>query len=1414
MPDGLDPVAVAALAELARRSGAPAPEAGNNGASLSPAGPDSAPAVPDDPLMAAALGELQRRAGGGKQGDRAPASDGADAAAAAAAGKRTGAGANFAGQIVGIPGDVLGAPHDIVDAAARGIGTAARWAVGAPQPEDGAPRPGWLPNPFDLLPGSADINRLIGDKTGLPTPENTAAVDPWSRVARTIGGAVSTGAELAAGGGGLLRGAKAAGVLLPKPVRIGAQIVSSGGPIGNTAVNAAAGLGQGIGEEVAPDGWKTAAGLAGGLLLGHPAAVGTELTKAGIRAGVPLARDALGAMAAGALETPGARAVGMVPGVRGFAGNWTADRAAANARGAVEAGGGDVGATADALDPANRPAYVPGSAAPTPFEITGNTGIGYQQKALETADRTRFEQRRTQNAEARANALDTLQNGGDPAALSDSLTGQLRAIDGATEQRIGEATAAARAANPDVRGKQAIGEDIQASLHALERQAQAATSRIWEHWRGLTGPDGQPLAYDIGQTRLTAHDLLNPAQGAEPPVGREAALYQRAMSQPSTVTAETAQNLRKTAGELIGMAVRDGDGATARRIGQFRQSLDDSLDAAVARAEGRPAAEAAATAPPAGEGGPAPTTGTRIYTPSGTPVDVRYEVVPGNSLKRAGGDLQPRDRSSAANEALVQRVRTRLNPEQVGAAPSPLEGAPVVGPDHVVESGNGRYSGIMLAHADNGAPIQRYRDWLTAQGFDHAGIENPVLIRRRLTDMSPEERVRFAQESNAPPGESRPHSELAMQDAGRLTPEIMAHWRGGSIADDANADFRRAAAGGVFDRTELGQMLTRDGRLNVEGERRLSAALTHYAYGDAAVLNHFTEAPQEGLQAFGRALRDAAPDMAALRGDVAAGRVPPEMDLAPHIGQAAAVLADARRRGVPVLDALGQSDLLRQTAPQAGTLLRAAYGDGMRGRMSAEQFADYLRFYAREAGLQTTSHGLFGETARTMPEDILRAAGERYGRGAGTVNVGAGEGAGARGAQGGGPGADAGGAAAGGGGAGGLGRAGNLAAAPLTENITPEAADVYGLARAATREKKITFDESAVGTAIKRDTNATGFAKTPEQAADIVWNGSAKGRQALDDYIRAGGSADLLHEAAARSLRDKATVLDGPRAGTLDPRRFEAWAAQHGDKLDRIPGMRQDFATAADASRAIDEAGRRAAVRRDAFLTSAARRFTGGQDPVRAVGSVIGAGPVRGMREAMQLVSLTAKDPAAREALRAAAAEHVLTRFKTQDLIPGAGGQTTTRGAPLAKYIADNHAVLGVLMGEQARDRLVRLADQIRRESMITNLKTPGGPNTAHDLMAAGHGHGNSSLGTVIAVELAEHLTGHVGVGLGGFIAKTLYDRGINSVNRLMTEATLNPDLYRTLLMRATPHSAPLFARSLSAALGRTTAVAAVNAAR
>ena len=113
-------------------------------------------------------------------------------------------------------------------------------------------------------------------------------------------------------------------------------------------------------------------------------------------------------------------------------------------------------------------------------------------------------------------------------------------------------------------------------------------------------------------------------------------------------------------------------------------------------------------------------------------------------------ELQPRDRSDKKSVDAIKLNAKNLQPEKLGGTEYAGNGAPIIGDDFLVESGNGRAIAIKSAY-DNG-DAGKYKEWLVNNATDFGlsaddvnGYNQPVLVRVRKTEI---DRVEFAIEAN------------------------------------------------------------------------------------------------------------------------------------------------------------------------------------------------------------------------------------------------------------------------------------------------------------------------------------------------------------------------------------------------------------------------------------------------------------------------------------------------------------------------------------------------------------------------------------------------------------------------------------------------------------------------------------------
>ena len=348
---------------------------------------------------------------------------------------------------------------------------------------------------------------------------------------------------------------------------------------------------------------------------------------------------------------------------------------------------------------------------------------------------------------------------------------------------------------------------------------------------------------------------------------------------------------------------------------------------------------------------------TTALTPSGNPVAVRYVVRDVNSLTpsqlpdgRANpkfpAELQPRDRTRSASLDQVNQMANKLRPDLLGYAGDTATGAPVVGPDGIVESGNGRVMAIKRAYAANGDQANAYRTWLAGQGFDVKGMASPVLVRERTAPLDMAARAKLASEMGASPTMAMSVTERAAADAKQIPSDLLSTYQGGDVTSPRNAAFVRAFADSVIPASERASFMTSDGELSAEGATRVRNALTQRAYNDGALVESLAEDADPNLKAFGGALMDAAGPMAKLRGAIESGTVSANDDISGSIVKAANIIQTARRARISLADAAAQADAFAAPDPVAEMVLGAAFGDDMKSRMSRPRLAGLLANFA------------------------------------------------------------------------------------------------------------------------------------------------------------------------------------------------------------------------------------------------------------------------------------------------------------------------------------------------------------------------------------------------------------------------------------------------------------------------------------
>lgn len=373
-----------------------------------------------------------------------------------------------------------------------------------------------------------------------------------------------------------------------------------------------------------------------------------------------------------------------------------------------------------------------------------------------------------------------------------------------------------------------------------------------------------------------------------------------------------------------------------------------------------------------------------VATAAGGSVEVQPRVVEASSLKTSADpgyaqDLQPRNRQRAASDAQIQDMSKNLTPSRLGVSSEADRGAPIIGDDLMVESGNGRVLAIRQAYAQGGAQAQKYRDWLQSQGVDVSQYREPVLVRERVTPMSNEERKAFTVAANQSSTLSLAASERALADSRALTPDVIGLIRNpDDLGAVGNRDFVRQFVGSL-PVSERAGMMTASGDLSSEGLTRVRNAVMAKAYGNSSILQRAAESTKDEVKSISTALLHAAPEWAQLRAAVVSGLVPKELDATVHLLDAVERTARIRGKGTSLAEGLAQSDAFTQQSPQSEAFMRLFYSADGKSAASSANVSSALRHYAQEAAKVDAAPGLNLGLAPVTASDILAVTSKKVG---------------------------------------------------------------------------------------------------------------------------------------------------------------------------------------------------------------------------------------------------------------------------------------------------------------------------------------------------------------------------------------------------------------------------------------------------
>lgn len=356
-----------------------------------------------------------------------------------------------------------------------------------------------------------------------------------------------------------------------------------------------------------------------------------------------------------------------------------------------------------------------------------------------------------------------------------------------------------------------------------------------------------------------------------------------------------------------------------------------------------------------------------VATVKGASVRTAFKLIEANALIASNGldgkpngaypqELQPRDRTRVASVMQITKLSRSLQPARLADSGLSSQGAPIIGPDKVVESGNGRSMAIIKAYAEGNAG--EYRQYLEDNaelyGFTPTQVKafsSPVLVRVRLDEV---DRAQFAKDSNVSDMQAMSPTEQARIDAEAMDEGVMALFSPGASGDFLAASNRPFVSAFLAKLTseQAAGLLTPDGRPTKQVIDRIRAAVFAKAYQHEDLLRLAVEEPDPEIRNVLSALTNAAPQFVTMRTlsgeahkqttdalveSVSLTKTLDEEALSALV-DATTIVRAARDAGQSVEEYLKQGDMFGGADPQAAALASFIAANNRSVKRMAEAF--------------------------------------------------------------------------------------------------------------------------------------------------------------------------------------------------------------------------------------------------------------------------------------------------------------------------------------------------------------------------------------------------------------------------------------------------------------------------------------------
>ena len=423
---------------------------------------------------------------------------------------------------LGYPADVVGG---FVNQAAYGVNKLAGRKVLADDTQ-----------PFG---GSESIKRGMTN-IGVEDPASVEANTPIERIARGAG----EGAGSMVTGAGMVSGAKGGFSVLKSVFGNPTPATAAVGAISGAAA-------EGAGE-LAPDGYKTGAKMAGGL-VGGSVPVGARVLYEGGKYAVAAGREFAKPFTQAGQES------------------LAAQRIANSAH--------DIHAVRDSLE--NGPHEVVPGSKPTTFQQTGDMGLGQLERQVRTDHPDDFLQRAAEQNGARRKSIEGTQATGSPADVSAHFRGMRDSLDRVTEDAVHQARQRTNQATAAM-GRSGSAEGYGAAMREPAANARAAAKEAENTLWNAVDPHGNLVMPGTPIANVARNLEGRLTRSAKPLAGEEKEIFDVAKSYGDQTPFQEVRDLRSRISTAMSEELRaSGRTPVYARLSQLRGAVERTIDRAV-----------------------------------------------------------------------------------------------------------------------------------------------------------------------------------------------------------------------------------------------------------------------------------------------------------------------------------------------------------------------------------------------------------------------------------------------------------------------------------------------------------------------------------------------------------------------------------------------------------------------------------------------------------------------------------------------------------------------------------------------------------------------------------------------------------------------------------------------------------------